>query len=217
MKNLIYKLLFGSGFRLFTVYNIGNKRNVFMQLLLLITVSASAQEHLQANLNMFRPGDEVLKQQIEYKTPGRSGEDLLWDISRMKIVNKKYKLAYTSAENNIVGTEHNTMYYYTLRNDSLLSNGYENNNTKVSYISPNLIMKYITKLGDTQSGYFHGCGNYCGKTFFRSYGLFMMYESLNNKTFGSDRNASISHNTSMLNVQLTYGKSAIQDANRYYV
>lgn len=179
MKDLIYKLLFGSGYSLFTVCHIGNKRTVFMQLLLLITVSASAQEHLQANLNMFRSGDEVLKQQIEYKTPGRSGEDVLWDISRMKIVNKKYRLAYINASNNIVGTEHNTMYYYTLRNDSLLSNGYENNNTKVSYISPCLIMKYITKLGDMQSGYFDGCGNYCGKTFFRSYGSYKLNADAN--------------------------------------
>ena len=46
MKDLIYKLLFGIGYCLFAVCHIGNKRTVFMQLLLLITISVSAQDHL---------------------------------------------------------------------------------------------------------------------------------------------------------------------------
>ena len=46
MKDLIYKLLFHRGYCLFNVCHIGNKRTVLMQLLLLITISVSAQDHL---------------------------------------------------------------------------------------------------------------------------------------------------------------------------
>lgn len=49
---------------------IGMKRIQITQLLLFLSVSTSAQEHLQANLNMLRSDYEVLKQQIEYKTQG---------------------------------------------------------------------------------------------------------------------------------------------------
>jgi hypothetical protein len=33
----------------------------------------SAQHVLRSELNMFRAGDEIIKQQVEYKNPGRKG------------------------------------------------------------------------------------------------------------------------------------------------
>jgi hypothetical protein len=39
-----------------------------------------SQESLQSDLNMFRKDDAIVKQQVEYKTPGRLGENVLWDF-----------------------------------------------------------------------------------------------------------------------------------------
>ncbi|MBF0576275.1 hypothetical protein IR022_09865, partial [Dysgonomonas sp. GY617] len=88
----------------------------------------------QINLqyNGLRSGDEIIKQQVDYKDPGRSGENVIWDFGKLKSVNDEYSLVYSSpvlqeksfyvmgydtiqvkntAQNSlIIGTEHNTMY-----------------------------------------------------------------------------------------------------------
>ena len=44
--------------------------------------------------NSVRNGDEIIKQQMQYKDPGRSGENVIWDFSMLKAVNPKYKLTF---------------------------------------------------------------------------------------------------------------------------
>ena len=40
--------------------------------------------------NSVRNGDEIIKQQMQYKDPGRSGENVIWDFSMLKAVNPKF-------------------------------------------------------------------------------------------------------------------------------
>jgi len=47
-----------------------------------------AQHNLQSHLNMFRANDLIFKQQVEYKDPGRSGANVLWDFSQLDVVNE---------------------------------------------------------------------------------------------------------------------------------
>ncbi len=47
----------------------------------------------------------------------------------------------------IVGTEHNTMYYYHLTNDSLLQRGHENPSVVLNYTSPMLLIHYPLNYG----------------------------------------------------------------------
>ncbi len=79
----------------------------FFWLLGLLPLALSAQHSLHSTLNMYRPGDVIIKQQVNYKSPGRSGENALWDFSKLTPVNKEYKLTYSLRQDSLLkGTEH---------------------------------------------------------------------------------------------------------------
>lgn len=40
-----------------------------------------AQPVMDKDRNIMRSGDRIVKQQMEYKSPGRDGERVLWDFS----------------------------------------------------------------------------------------------------------------------------------------
>ena len=131
----------------------------------------AAQEQIRADLNMFRANDTIVKQQVEYKHPGRQGTDILWDFGRLKTVDNKYTVVYEQADDSLFsGTEHQTRYYYDFRNDSLFLAGYENPTTKVRYGSPELLLRFPLKLGDKAEGYYQGNGIYCDKLDIKIYG-----------------------------------------------
>ncbi len=125
--------------------------------------SLSAQHILQSKYNMFRPEDEIIKQQVEYKDPGRSGENVLWDFSKLTSRDDEYNLKYASRGDVVVGTEHRTMYYYKLSNDSLLLWGYENPTTLMMNNQPELLLKFPVTYKSKTKNYYHGHGKYCDR------------------------------------------------------
>ncbi len=142
-------------------------------LFLQFTFMLWGQHALHAPFNMFRSGDVIVKQQVDYKDPGRSGEDVLWDFSSLTPVDKQYSLAYSESRNGrIKGTEHRTIYYYELRNDSLLSWGFENTTTLMKHHQPELHLKFPVVYGDKTRSYFHGHGEYCSQLELHSLGTF---------------------------------------------
>ena len=148
-------------------------------LFIVIFVGYSAHCVGQLTSWYYRPriGDEIVKQQIEFKDPGSSGSNCLWDFSNLTTVNEAYSLVYSSvpllndstyvlgekrfdrnsvdSEDLIVGTEHNTMYYYQLSNDSLLLLGHENPYVVLTYKRPVLTMLFPINYGasGSQSAY----------------------------------------------------------------
>lgn len=146
-----------------------NTQNIMRKALFTIVLLAIAwhvfpQSHLTSSLNMPHAGDVISKQQVEYKDPGRSGENVLWDFSQLEAVNPKYTLTYTKpeltdsgyvigqntlpainvskAENLVIGKEHETSYFYCLRNDTLLCLGHENAVVRLWYNQPLLLGVY---------------------------------------------------------------------------
>lgn len=131
----------------------------------------SAQDQIHFDLNMLRANDTIVKQQIEYKHHGKQGTDVLWNFSKLKVVNNKYTVIYEQTNDSLLsGTEHLTRYYYELKNDSLYLIGYENPTTKVTYDLPELILRFPLKLGDTIEGHYRGEGIYCDKLNIKAYG-----------------------------------------------
>ena len=142
--------------------------------------SLSAQ--LNTSHNQYRAGDVLVKQQVEYISPGESGTNKLWDFSNLKSVNNEYTLTYSlpplegdsvyilgntcylkkgvSDNELIVGTEHNTMYYYHLTNDSLLQRGHENPSVVLNYTSPMLLMHFPLNYGQSSSSDYKSKGVY---------------------------------------------------------
>jgi len=111
---------------------------------------------------MPRPGDEIVKQQVEYKDPGRSGENVLWDFGRLKTQNDEYTLSYVFGKDSLVtGIERQTMYFYSLSGDSLLGWGYENPTTLMINEQPELLLRFPVRYGDSTFCYYNGNGKYC--------------------------------------------------------
>lgn len=114
--------------------------------------------------NCIRSGDEIIKEQVEFKDPGRSGENVIWNFSELKAINSKYKLSFHSPclindsiyimgcdtllkensdiNNLIIGKEHSTMYYYQVKNDTLFCLGHENPITLMHNKIPFPLMTY---------------------------------------------------------------------------
>jgi hypothetical protein len=134
--------------------------------------------------NHFRPGDVLIKQQIEYVNPEEAGTNKVWDFSKLKTINSEYTLKYDlpplegdsvyilgdnryrkkKVKDNelIVGTEHNTMYYYRLINDSLLQQGHENPSVVLKYTSPMVLMRFPLNYGQTTKSGYKSKGLYSG-------------------------------------------------------
>lgn len=136
-----------------------------ISVLVCIITSLNAQHALEKELNAMRHGDKITKQLVEYKDPGRSGENVLWDFSTLKDIQPKYTLKYKAYDpespEKLVGIEHNTMYYYQESGDSIQCAGYENPLVTLRYNQPELTLQfpfpYATSINDTITG----LGSYC--------------------------------------------------------
>ena len=136
-------------------------RKLLFLLLSGIPALLSAQHRLDAHLNLPRAGDDIIKQQVEYKNPGRSGENVLWDFSHLTLINDEYQLLYFEADDGLlVGMEHLTKYYYALANDSLLLWGFENPTTQLMNDRPELLLHFPVHYQDRTRSYYHGHGLY---------------------------------------------------------
>lgn len=131
-------------------------------------------------------GDKLIKQQVNYIDPGSEGRGIIWDFSSLKTINDAYILDYTSSpllkdslyimgynqfnkknkniigDDLIVGTEHNTMYYYRIKEDSLLLLGYENPIVKLQYVKPVILMTYPLNYGTKIGSMYAAQGLYSG-------------------------------------------------------
>lgn len=137
---------------------------------------------LNKSHNHPRAGDVLIKQQVEFKNPGNAGSNLVWDFSKLKRINEEYTLSYsqppmegdsvyimgnkrfskdqTVEDGLIIGTEHNTMYYYHLSNDSLLQFGHENPSIKLTYLQPMVHTRYPLNYGQTVTSSYSSEGLY---------------------------------------------------------
>jgi hypothetical protein len=123
--------------------------------------SVSSQHVLEGELNMYRPYDIIVKQQVSYKDPGRTGPNVLWDFSALSVENDAYELSYTTDNDTIItGTEHLTRYHYTLQNDSLLLWGFDSPTTQVKNIQPELLLKFPVNYGETSQSCYYTHGKY---------------------------------------------------------
>ncbi|MFV0311022.1 MAG: hypothetical protein ACK5KN_05165 [Dysgonomonas sp.] len=152
--------------------------------LLFLWMALPGFSQLNSSHNHLRPGDVLIKQQVEYKYPGGGGKDRRWDFSNLKTLNDAYTLTYSlpplegdsvyilgntrypkkdiSDNELIVSTEHNTMYYYRMIHDSLLQTGHENPSVVLAYTSPVVQAVYPLNYGQSTSSPYQSEGLYSG-------------------------------------------------------
>lgn len=159
-------------------------KNVGVTLFLSIWLTLPGYSQLNSTHNHLRSGDVLIKQQIEYVDPGQAGTNRIWDFSKIKTVNPSYTLSYNqpplegdsvyilgnqrfkkrevSSDELIVGTEHNTMYYYHFRGDTLLQTGHENPSVVLAYDNPIQQITYPLNYGQKISSDYESRGFYSG-------------------------------------------------------
>ena len=158
--------------------------NILLMLLLAFLGILSLSGQLNTLHNHYRPGDVLVKQQVEFVEPGSEGINKVWNFSKLKTVNEEYTLSYdlppiegdsvyilgkeryqkkkVSDNELVVGLEHNTMYYYHLTNDSLLQTGHENPSIQLEYTSPMVLMQFPLNYGQTVISDYKSKGLYSG-------------------------------------------------------
>lgn len=159
-------------------------KNVGVTFFLGIWLTLPCYSQLNRTHNHLRSGDVLIKQQVEYTAPGQSGTNRFWDFSKVKTVNPSYTLSYNqpplegdsvyilgnqrfkknkvSPDELIVGTEHNTMYYYHFRGDTLLQTGHENPSVVLAYDTPMQPIVYPLNYGQKISSNYESRGFYSG-------------------------------------------------------
>jgi len=157
---------------------------------MLSSLIVSAQ--IDYRYNKPRAGDRIIKQQVEYKDPGRNGENVIWDFGKLKFINDEYSLVYSQphligesmyiiGENTLlekkinpndllIGTEHNTMYYYQVNDNRLWLLGHENPTTLLQYTKPILWSVYPTNYTDSYKDGYQSEGLYSSRIPFSTNG-----------------------------------------------
>lgn len=130
--------------------------------LTLFAAALSAQVVLQRDNNLPRENDIIHKQIVSYISPGEKGRNVFWDFSKLNPSDNKYVLTYKrDVEETLIGIEHNTMYKYEYRRDSLFLCGFENPTTRFIYKIPQLIWISPFVYGQQITNYSYGEGIYC--------------------------------------------------------
>lgn len=131
--------------------------------LLFLCTGVFSQRSLTKPHHSLRDGDSITKYRVEYKEPGRVGTNVLWDFSKLHVLDEFYTLDYQQLGDSLIGAEHNTMYYYGQQGDTLLLHGYENQTTLFKNIRPEVQLTYPLHYGDSIHGYYQSKGKYCNE------------------------------------------------------
>ena len=167
-------------------------RKYTLNLLFLILLPISLCGQITQRYNSPRSGDEIIKQQVEFKDGGRTGENVIWDFGKLKSINNEYSLVYSSPnllDNSyyifgsdtvhstsndsveyLVATEHSTMYYLKKQNNRLSISGHENATTSLKYTPQLLSMVYPTNYNEFHKQEYQSKGLYSCRIPFESQG-----------------------------------------------
>lgn len=140
------------------------KQNLTLLVLILGANLLAQTPKLTKECNIYRPGDIIVKQQVEFKDPGPSGRNITWDFSMLNPVDEEYKIRYMFRLKNdstrIVANEHHTSYRYQLKGDTLWLYEFQNRTTKMTFSKPEAQLKFPFNYGDVLLSEFEGTGKY---------------------------------------------------------
>lgn len=141
-------------------------------------VFACAQAQNPLGTYTYRINDKIVKQQVEIIPEEESRQNMVWDLRDLEFLDGRHKVNYTdvySKKHLVAGVENRSLNYYEQRKDSLLMWGYENNQTKVEYDSPILLLHTPLLYGNHYEGLFHGTYTYCERVFARIIGSWYVH------------------------------------------
>ena len=129
--------------------------------LALLPFAVSAQPSLQRSLHLPRTGDELVKEQVAFQSPGEPGQNRDWDFSGIRFEDETALQRYfTRGGQDILGAENGKLSFLRIAGDSLLTAGYETPSSLVRYHRPGLLLRFPIAFGDSSSSAFSGRGKY---------------------------------------------------------
>lgn len=165
---------------------------LIFSIILMLFVHGSLFGQITLRYNGIRPGDEIIKQQVDHKDPGREGENVIWDFSKLKSINDQYRLVYkkpyllndstykmgkdlfkvkeVDPSTLVLAIEHNTMYYFKQNENKLEILGHENPTTLLHYTTPMVASVYPTDYGQSYTSQYKSEGLYSKRIPFESQG-----------------------------------------------
>ncbi len=115
--------------------------------------------------NGLRPGDTPEFARIEFADTVTNGDGAVWDLSQCSTVSGfKLRLEQAGDSSSVVGCAvDRTMYYYRVSGDSVLTDGFENNQSDMHYDRREVSLLFPIRSGSLYAGEFHGEGRYCDR------------------------------------------------------
>ena len=116
---------------------------------------------LKSELNLPRAGDELVKEQVVFCEPGETGENQIWDLTRIKLIDDAYIVHYFTRDDwKIIGSEKGKLTFLETNGDSLLTAGYETPVDLVKYRQQGLLLRFPIAYGAASKGQFEGRGKH---------------------------------------------------------
>lgn len=122
---------------------------------------AGGQTVLNEGTNEKRNFDKIYYQSVFFTTPGKSGENVIWDFSSIETKDDgiyKYVVDSCKRIHQYVDQEKNS---YVLRDNLLSQYKYENRLAKIKYVKQKNVLRYPLQYGDSIISNFLGYGQYC--------------------------------------------------------
>jgi hypothetical protein len=131
----------------------------------LLATLVVGQPTLTREKNAPREGDALVKQQVKYVSPGRSGQLVIWNFGQLTPVNASYGVSHRGFlsrgnESRVAAVEHHTQYHYNAEGDTLQLLRQENATGVVDYEQPEVQLSYPFTYGSRVSQPFRGAGRY---------------------------------------------------------
>jgi len=134
----------------------------FLLLLLSVTLTLSGQTTITNENNGKRPGDTLMKQQVDVIDAGDSGENVIWDFSNSNMIETHQIVLFCDSDSiEIKEIEPTSICKYAFRSDSLLMTGYETPLKKILYSTPVSLLAYPFEYGSSFFVPYSGTGTYC--------------------------------------------------------
>ena len=126
----------------------------------LVCVHHASAQTITKSLNGYRSGDEITRLRVPYVEPGSKGENCIWEYDGSVSNAIECKLSVNVDSSAITCLENHNLYHYSMKGDSLVSNGFENRTTRLDYLNGQPVLKYPFAYGDSIGGYYCGKGVY---------------------------------------------------------
>ena len=119
--------------------------------------------------------EKIEKRKIIYSDNGRSGNNVLWNLSNIDIntdTTEVCNLYCNDTKDTFFCKEYDTTFRYEYKNNAVWIVGFENRLTKIDYDECEKYMNLPIIYGDSICGYYHGRGAYCDKLTLRYFGRY---------------------------------------------